>query len=503
MKIKSIILALLISFSYSLFKTGASANFGDVLSGAGYSTEVEVLVENGIFEGDENGNFRPEDCITRAEFSVVLCRAIGFTEVAQTEEMINAEYFTDVPKTHWAAGYINTARDNGAISGMGNNMFYPEENVTNEQIVKMLVAAWGYTREAHELGGYPNGYMEIAKRFGVTDTVMFNYGNASKRWVASMFVYGVFDKLPLSDEAEIVHPDWIIRNSEADRAEIKEPLSEYTSYVDDPISILNRITPEDAKYQSLTFEQMVQMSKLPFKIENNKLICMVSINNKGGVNFHITDGKEKGAVDIKGTFFADALEFDLSNVPVGEWEFGSTYKERAVSDTYFCKIVKEAGADQPELRGGIVRYTLLHIEPQLTTMIGDTELSNSISDDRNPVNIKAILNKENKVILELSYDKILNKDWFFSYHFVQDDMFNVFIIDRIEGKGTVLDPIYVDSLIMGKTYNVDIGISHRWGDNNNIKGQLTLSLENSIPDFQFDGLVADLKLDGYNIIDWE
>ena len=91
------------------------------------------------------------------------------------KNLIN-NYFSDVASTHWAAGYIYTAAEYGAINGFGDGMFQPELSVTNEQAVKMLAAAWGCTDEAEKLGGCPNGYMEIAKRFGITDLVLFNYG---------------------------------------------------------------------------------------------------------------------------------------------------------------------------------------------------------------------------------------------------------------------------------------------------------------------------------------
>jgi hypothetical protein len=100
-RIKTIALSALLIFACQSFAF-ASKNFTDVSSQAGYSQEITALAENGIFEGDENGNFRPDDSITRAEFSVVLCRAMGLEETAKTAEMINLEYFVDVPNTHWA-----------------------------------------------------------------------------------------------------------------------------------------------------------------------------------------------------------------------------------------------------------------------------------------------------------------------------------------------------------------------------------------------------------------
>jgi hypothetical protein len=143
-------------------------DFSDVDEKSGYAEEVIALTDSGIIQGDDNGDFRPEDEITRAEFAAVLCRAIGIEDEANTKLIKNKNYFTDVPSEHWAAGYINAAYDFGAINGVGAGIFMPESPVTNEQVIKMLIAAWGYTLEAEALGGYPNGYMEVAHNKGFT-----------------------------------------------------------------------------------------------------------------------------------------------------------------------------------------------------------------------------------------------------------------------------------------------------------------------------------------------
>jgi hypothetical protein len=221
----------------------ASSRFSDVDVSSGYAAEITALSDSGIIQGAANGQFRPNDEITRAEFAAVLCRAIGAEEKAESAGVANKNYFTDVPADYWAAGYINTAYEYGAINGIGNGEFAPQSPVTNEQAIKMLIAAWGYTGEAEELGGYPNGYMEVAYRNGVLDTVSFNYGNASKRWVVSMFVYGVLEKFPVSQSAVAENSPPIKPQSSVTPVEIKkEKLSENT--VIDPVAALKKNNAE-------------------------------------------------------------------------------------------------------------------------------------------------------------------------------------------------------------------------------------------------------------------
>ena len=153
--------------------------------------EMDILNKNGIIVGDPDGDLRESDEITRAEFAAVLCRAMGCENETENDDLKQKNYFPDVPAEHWASGYINFAYENGAINGFTDGKFYPEEKVTDEQAVKMLIGAWGYGDEAEKNGGYPDGYLKIAKENGIFNTIEFDNKNASKRWVASVFVYGV------------------------------------------------------------------------------------------------------------------------------------------------------------------------------------------------------------------------------------------------------------------------------------------------------------------------
>ena len=153
--------------------------------------EMDILNKNGIIVGDPDGDLRESDEITRAEFAAVLCRAMGCENKTENDDLKQKNYFPDVPAEHWASGYINFAYESGAINGFIDGKFYPEEKVTNEQAVKMLIGAWGYGDEAEQNGGYPDGYLKIAKENRIFNAIEFDNKNASKRWVASVFVYGV------------------------------------------------------------------------------------------------------------------------------------------------------------------------------------------------------------------------------------------------------------------------------------------------------------------------
>lgn len=140
--------------------------FHDVDPEADYAEAVYLLSELGIVVGDGAGNFNPDNTISRAETAVILCRLMGVEDEAKAMQVA---IFDDVAATHWAAGYVAKAVELGIIRGYGNGHFGPTDPVTYEQIVKMLVCAWGYEGEALAKGGWPKGYVAVAAEIGIID----------------------------------------------------------------------------------------------------------------------------------------------------------------------------------------------------------------------------------------------------------------------------------------------------------------------------------------------
>ncbi|MBE7026357.1 MAG: S-layer homology domain-containing protein [Ruminococcaceae bacterium] len=147
----------------------AGSVYPDVADDAIYAESVKTLSALGIIKGDENGNFNPDNTVTRAEMAKILCTMLGTGEIAQANTI-----FSDVPSSHWASGYVNYAQQYGAIAGYGDGTFGPEDPVTYEQVVKLIMVALGYTTKAEENGGYPTGYLYVAADAEVTDRAVGN-----------------------------------------------------------------------------------------------------------------------------------------------------------------------------------------------------------------------------------------------------------------------------------------------------------------------------------------
>ena len=98
---------------------------------------VLKLISLGAVTGFEDGTFRPHLNVSRAQFTVMLSRAMGLTPAHEPD--LN---FTDsVPG--WAAGYVAAAVARGLVTGFDDGTFRPDEPITREQLAVMTTRALG------------------------------------------------------------------------------------------------------------------------------------------------------------------------------------------------------------------------------------------------------------------------------------------------------------------------------------------------------------------------
>lgn len=92
---------------------------------------IERLATRNIAFGRENNNFTPDDFITRAEFAVMITRALGITE----EE--GSDGFSDV-SAEWYAEDIKTAFKSNLISGKNDGKFHPNEKIQRKDMAVII-----------------------------------------------------------------------------------------------------------------------------------------------------------------------------------------------------------------------------------------------------------------------------------------------------------------------------------------------------------------------------
>ena len=108
---------------------------------------IEVLQTVGVMEGDNNGNFNPDDYVTREQMAVIMSKLLN----------LNYSYyqgtnpFSDVPA--WAAPYVAACAANGITSGIGGGMYGAGQNVNAVQAALMMLKALGYFQYQQDFNG--------------------------------------------------------------------------------------------------------------------------------------------------------------------------------------------------------------------------------------------------------------------------------------------------------------------------------------------------------------
>lgn len=196
-KVMSLVLAMCILLG-SFGTVSFAADFPDVANGASYYPAVSLLTSLGIIKGYEDGTFGPDRNVTRAEFTVMLMRAMANSGVASND--LNGIPFKDLePVKEWAAGDIKTAYSLGIINGMDENTFAPDDQVTYEQALKMIVCAIGYEPVALEAVGndaskvWPEGYLAAASNTKLDNGITVVVEQPAKRWEIARMLYNAFD----------------------------------------------------------------------------------------------------------------------------------------------------------------------------------------------------------------------------------------------------------------------------------------------------------------------
>ena len=123
----------------------SAAGYADVTSEQNQEA-IEVLQTVGIMVGDENGNFNPDEEVTRNEMAVVMSNLMAYNVATYA----NTSPFTDVPS--WAEPYVAACWTNGITAGYDATTYGGSDTVTTAQAALMLMKALGYFQYSSDFG---------------------------------------------------------------------------------------------------------------------------------------------------------------------------------------------------------------------------------------------------------------------------------------------------------------------------------------------------------------
>ena len=144
---------------------------------ADYTTEINFVTAIGV-EGFATST--ATSAMTRGGFAKALAQALDYTA-----DTVNAtQYFTDVPAEHEAYAYVSYLVAENIIHGYDLETFMPDKTISYVEAMKLCLNALGYDIYADIIGGYTDGYLNLADKIGmdvdVIDENALNQGEAAE-----------------------------------------------------------------------------------------------------------------------------------------------------------------------------------------------------------------------------------------------------------------------------------------------------------------------------------
>ena len=116
--------------------------FSDV-TGHWAEDEIDKAYSSSIVNGDDDGRFRPDDGITRAEFAAIISRALKLSG--------GKDGFSDVRPEDWYSSAVNACAENGIISGF-DGMFRPSDTITRFEMAVIIANAYSFLKKDAQTG---------------------------------------------------------------------------------------------------------------------------------------------------------------------------------------------------------------------------------------------------------------------------------------------------------------------------------------------------------------
>lgn len=151
-------------------KDYGTCSFSDIPLGKWYEKYIAYAETKGLVHGYDDGTFRPDRPITRAEACVMVSQMFdGIPEEAPDAG------FTDLDPNSAATAHINYLAASGIVNGDGNGTFRPKANITRAESVTLVAAAVGYKPGADEIEGLAEQFPESPFKDVPTSTWYYAY----------------------------------------------------------------------------------------------------------------------------------------------------------------------------------------------------------------------------------------------------------------------------------------------------------------------------------------
>lgn len=295
-------LAAALSLSLAISATALAAIPSDIGGHWAQGTIIQWTT-NGYISGYPDGTFKPDNSITRAEFVVMVNKAMGYNKRGNA-------YFSDVSAAHWAYAEIMKGVEAGYITGNGDGTFRPDAPVTRQEAAVMISKILGLDQD------YASAAKYVDYRY-IPSWAAGYVGAVSKAGIMTGYPDGDFKSDRVLTRAESVVSLDKTKNYDGKVEEDKDDREVFEDY---------RLTS----------------SSLSDKIIKGDLIISSSLSNR---NVSLDNVKVEGKLIVEGgkTVTADDCEISELEMNRSDVEFDATGRTK-VGKTTFEKYGKLSGS---------------------------------------------------------------------------------------------------------------------------------------------------------------
>ncbi|MBD7970373.1 S-layer homology domain-containing protein [Paenibacillus gallinarum] len=115
---------------------GTNNGFNDLDAKAWYATELSVALSLGITKGYNDGTYRPNAKISRQEASIMISNVL--MKELKNPVMTKAGFKDYADITTWASDGVNLASSYEIVKGYADGKFYPKKNITRAETAVMI-----------------------------------------------------------------------------------------------------------------------------------------------------------------------------------------------------------------------------------------------------------------------------------------------------------------------------------------------------------------------------
>ena len=153
---------------------------------------VSLLTELNVLSGYDDGTFKPDKLLSRAEFSKIISLVSGGPHIEDLTPFSpagNNEKFKDVTTEHWAFDYIMHCNSIGILEGYEDGLFKPDENVSLAEAIKICLSTIGYNNLITEQADkWYEPWIELGIEHGICDSKNDDFDRNISRVEAAKFI---------------------------------------------------------------------------------------------------------------------------------------------------------------------------------------------------------------------------------------------------------------------------------------------------------------------------